>query len=524
MAFCPPLIHFLRSTTILSLLLTVSSRPQAIEADKFIIKEATVDEIHAAFRENKLNSRQLVKFYLRQIQKLNPVLRSVIEVNPEALDQADEADRERKREKRPGELLGLHGIPILVKDNIATKDKLNTTAGSYALLGSAVPRDAGVVERLRKAGAIIIGKASLSEWAHFRSDHAPNGWCARSGKGRNPYNLSADPCGSSSGSAISMAANMAAVSLGTETDGSILCPSSYNSVVGIKPTVGLTSRSGVIPISPRQDTVGPICRTVTDAVRVLDAIVGFDELDEATKKVQEYIPVGGYTRFLRLDGLKGKRLGIVRNPFFNFDDGSLQDLAFKRHFRTLRRMGGLLVDKLEIANIDKILASSSEIIALEAEFKLSLNYYLKELLVSPVRTLADVIAFNNKFAREEMIEEYGQALFTASEATNGIEYKVKQALSQLQELSSKGFEKTMIEYELDAIVTPGSDFSTILAIGGFPGINVPAGYDDDGVPFGICFGGLTGSEPKLIEIAYAFEQATKIRKPPEVHFPKKSFI
>ncbi|GMH28934.1 hypothetical protein Nepgr_030777 [Nepenthes gracilis] len=522
MAFCPPLIHFLRSTTILSLLLTISIRPQAIEADKFITKEATVDEIHAAFRENKLNSKQLVKLL---IQKLNPVL---LEVNPEALDQADQADRERKREKRPGELLGLHGIPILLKDNIATKDKLNTTAGSYALLGSAVPRDAGVVERLRKAGAIIIGKASLSEWSKFRSGRAPNGWCARSGQGRNPYNLSADPCGSSSGSAISMAANMAAVSLGTETDGSILCPSSYNSVVGIKPTVGLTSRSGVIPISPRQDSIGPICRTVADAVRVLDATVGFDELDaEATKKAQEYIPAGGYTRFLRLDGLKGKRLGIVRNPFFNFDNGSLRDLAFKRHFRTLRQMGALLVDKLEIANVDKILSSSSEsseIIALEAEFKLSLNYYLKELLVSPVRTLADVIAFDNKFAGEEMIEEYGQALFTASEATNGIDYKVKQALSQLQELSSKGLEKTMMENELDAIVTPGSGFSTILAIGGFPGINVPAGYDDDGVPFGICFGGLTGSEPKLIEIAYAFEQATKIRKPPEVHFPKKSFI
>ncbi|KAK7836625.1 probable amidase At4g34880 [Quercus suber] len=221
----------------------------------FSIEEATVHDIQLAFKQNQLTSRQLVEFYLKQIHRLNPLLKGVIEVNPEALHLADKADSERKS-KAPGSLSGLHGIPILLKDNIATKDKLNTTAGSYALLGSVVPRDAGVVTKLRKAGAIIIGKASLSEWSQFRSFYVPNGWSGRGGQGKNPYVLSADPCGSSSGSAISVAANLVAVSLGSETDGSIICPSSSNSVVGIKPTIGLTSRSGVVPISPRQDTIG----------------------------------------------------------------------------------------------------------------------------------------------------------------------------------------------------------------------------------------------------------------------------
>ncbi|KAK0581394.1 hypothetical protein LWI29_013221 [Acer saccharum] len=231
-----------------------SSGSLTISSHGFSIREATVAELQLAFKQYKLTSRQLVEFYLGEIHRLNPVLRGVIEVNPDALRLADKADIERKV-KAPSSLLCLHGIPILVKDNIATKDKMNTTAGSFALLGSIVPRNAFVVTKLIEAGAIILGKASLSEWAHFRGA-APSGWCARSGQGKNPYVLSADPCGSSSGSAISVAANMAAVTLGTETDGSILCPSSYNSVVGIKPTVDLTSRDGVIPITPKQDTVG----------------------------------------------------------------------------------------------------------------------------------------------------------------------------------------------------------------------------------------------------------------------------
>ncbi|KAK9286523.1 hypothetical protein L1049_014921 [Liquidambar formosana] len=507
---CSPIL----SSLLLILLAILSSGFHTIDGHRFPIREASVNEIQVAFKQNKLTSRQLVEFYLREIRRLNPVLRGVIEVNPDALYQADVADKERKA-KSPGSLLGLHGIPILLKDNIATKDKMNTTAGSLALLGSVVPRDAGVVMKLRKAGAIILGKASLSEWAYFRSNRAPSGWCARSGQGQNPYVLGADPCGSSSGSAISVAANMAAVSLGTETDGSIICPSSHNSVVGIKPTVGLTSRAGVIPISPRQDTVGPMCRTVLDAVYVLDAIVGFDNNDaETTREASKYIPFGGYKQFLRTDGLKGKRLGLVRNPFFIFPNGSVIKQAFDEHFHTLREGGAVLVDHLQIDNIRALFTSSSEDQALQAEFKLALNAYLKELVASPVRSLADVIAFNKKFSDLEMIEEYGQDLFLASETTNGIGDAEKKALSNLAKLSKDGFEKLMMENKLDAMVTVGGGATSILAIGGFPGISVPAGYDSDGVPFGICFGGLKGSEPKLIEIAYGFEQATKIRKPP----------
>ncbi|KAA8545210.1 hypothetical protein F0562_019901 [Nyssa sinensis] len=477
------------------------------------IKEATVHDIQTAFKQNKLSSRQLVEFYLEQIQQLNPVLRGVIEVNPNALYESDKADRERATAKAPG---WLHGIPILVKDTFATKDKLNTTAGSFALLGSVVPRDAGVVAKLRNAGAIILGKASLSEWSNYRSVGAPQGWSARGGQGKNPYVLSATPCGSSSGSAISVAANMVAVSLGTQTNGSILCPASFNAVVGISPTVGLTSRAGVIPVSPRQDTVGPICRTVSDAVFVLDAIAGFDYNDpKATRKASKYIPPGGYAQFLKVDGLKGKRLGIIREPFFSFVDEAVLPV-FEHHFQTLRQRGAILVDHLEIANIEVILNSSSsgEATALQAELKLSLNAYLKDLVASLVRSLADVIAFNQKFSDLERTEELGQAFFLAAEATNGIGDAEKKALQNLARLNQDGLEKVMTENRLDAIVTAGPGVSTVLAIGGFPGISVPAAYDSDGVPVGICFGGLKGSEPKLIEIAYGFEQATKIRKPP----------
>ncbi|KAL8060229.1 hypothetical protein ABFX02_02G011200 [Erythranthe guttata] len=370
--------------------------------------------------------------------------------------------------------------------------------------------------KLRKAGAIVLGKASLSEWANFRGLNAPDGWSARGGQGKNPYILSANPCGSSSGSAISVASNMVAVSLGTETHGSILCPCSFNAVVGIKPTVGLTSRAGVIPISPRQDTIGPICRTVSDAVHVLDAIVGFDSNDaQATRIGSQYIPYGGYTQFLKVDGLEGKRLGIVRDPFFTFSDKLLEQ-TFQQHLQTLRQNGAILVDNLEIANIDTILNAtlSGEAIALLAEFKISLNTYLKELVASPVRSLAEVIAFNQEFSDVEMIKEFGQEIFLASEATNGIEDLEKKAISSVENLTRNGFEKLMIENKLDALMSVGPSIAPVLAIGGFPGITVPAAYNSKKIPVGISFGGLKGSEPKLIEIAYGFEQATKIRKPP----------
>ncbi|GMP64181.1 hypothetical protein CsSME_00025572 [Camellia sinensis var. sinensis] len=472
---------------------------------EFPIKETSVHEIQIAFKQNKLTSRQLVEFYLTQIESLNPLLRSVIEVNPEALFLADKADRERKAKSLVSQSSLLHGIPILLKDNIATKDKLNTTAGSYALLGSVVARDAGVVAKLRKAGAIVLGKASTTEWAAFRSSEVPNGWCARAGQVVNPYVKSADPCGSSTGSAVSVAANMVTLSLGTETAGSILCPSSFNSVPlplggesgfsngsshGMIQQVGLTSRGGVVPISPRQDTVGPICRTVSDAVYVLDAIVGFDPYDAvATRKASKHIPHGGYVQFLKVDGLRGKRLGITSYPFFGFTNNSDISQAFKLHFNTLRQRGAILVDILDIPNFVPIMNSvfNDQGIALLAEFKLSLNAYLKDLLTSPVRSLADAIAFNKKFSDLEKIGEYGQDLFLKAEKTNGMGELEKKALRNLTEASKYGLQKLMKANMLDALVTPMSyDFlhvSGVLAIGGFPGISVPAGYDHHGRPF-----------------------------------------
>ncbi|KAJ0076861.1 hypothetical protein Patl1_35679 [Pistacia atlantica] len=489
-----------------------------INGHEFPFTETTIQEIQSAFAKKKLTSRQLVDLYMTQIETLNPQLRSVLEVNPDARSQAEKADVERERNEGRRFLGELHGVPLLLKDTIATKDKLNTTAGSFALVGSVVPRDATVVERLRNAGAVILGKTSLTEWYSFRSlGKVPNGWCARGGQAQNPYLPSGNPCGSSSGSAISVATNMVVVSLGSETHGSILCPSDHNSVVGFKPTVGLTSRAGVIPVLPHLDTIGPISRTVSDAVYVLDVIAGFDPRDyEATSEAAKYIPIGGYKQFLNQDGLKGKRLGVVRHPFVNSLNGSTIFIAFERHLNTLRQNGATIVDNLEIADVDVIVnpGRSGELTAMLAGFKISVNDYLKELISSPVRSLADIIAFNQNNEDLEKTEEYGQATFISSEKTSGYGEKERKAFELMEKLSQDGFEKMMAEYELDAMVTPGVGAIPVLAIAGYPGITVPAGYDNNGMPFGICFGGLKGTEPKLIEIAYAFEQATMIRRPP----------
>lgn len=333
---------------------------------------------------------------------------------------------------------------------------------------------------------------------------------------QNPYLVTGDPCGSSSGSAISVAANMVAVSLGTETHSSIICPSDHNSVVGLKPTVGLTSRAGVIPVAPSLDTIGPVTRTVSDAVRVLDVIVGFDPRDyEATQRAAKFIPAGGYKQFLNPNGLKGKILGIVRNPFLKSLNESIFPI-FEHHLNTLRERGATVVDNLEIANINTIVdpSRSGELTLMMAEFKLSLNDYLKDLITSPVWSLADIIAFNKNNPDLEKNKEYGQDTFIAAEKTNGIGEKERKAIELMEKLSQNGFEKLMMENNLDAMVTPGSGATSVLAIGGYPGITVPAGYDINGMPFGICFGGLKDTEIKLIEIAYDFEQATMMRKPP----------
>ncbi|PKA51044.1 Glutamyl-tRNA(Gln) amidotransferase subunit A, chloroplastic/mitochondrial [Apostasia shenzhenica] len=489
--------------------------PQDREQRTFDFEEATIADIQAAFAAGRLTSSQLVSYYLRRISSLNPRLRAVIEVNPDALSEAARTDSQRAAGTAVPS--PLHGIPVLVKDNIATRDKLNTTSGSLALLGSVVPRDAGVVDRLRRAGAIIIGKASMSEWDNFRSLNVPLGWNPRSGEGQNPYPGADGPCGTSSGSAIAVAANMATVSLATDLDGAISCPASMNSVVGLKPTPGLTSRSGIVPISPRLETVGPMGRTVADTAALLDAIAGFDPLDaEKTMAGKQFIPAGGFVKMLNAEGLKGKRLGILRRPFFNFSKGSVEATTFATHFETMTKKGAILVDIVEMKNLEIMIdqLESGEVTALLAEFKLSVNAYLKQLVSSSVRSLADVIEFNKKHSVEERMEEFGQAIFLASERTNGLGEAEKAAISRMEKLSKEGMEDTMKEQKLDAVVYDSCEADHAMAIGGFPIINVPAGYSSSGAPFGIAFAGLKGSDAKLIEIAYAFEQATNVRKLP----------
>ncbi|KAK8966948.1 hypothetical protein KSP40_PGU001241 [Platanthera guangdongensis] len=512
----------------------------------FEFEEATVAGIQAAFKGGSLTSYQLVQHYLNQITALNPKLNAVIEVNPDALAAASQADR--RRSSAGGPIGPFDGIPVLVKDSISTRDKLNTTAGSLALLGSVVPRDAGVIKRLRDAGAVILGKASMSEWDHFRSLLPPQGWSPRGGQGKNPYPGTENPCGTSSGSAIAVAANLVAVSLGTDLDGAISCPAAFNSVVGIKPTVGLTSRSGIMPISPRLDTVGPMARTVADAAALLDVIAGIDPLDKgATEAAAKFIPNGGFLKYLNVEGLNGKRIGILRHPFVDqFLPGSLEEETFAGHFRLMSlpppvppsrfalhlpsqlppppwpslllfwQKGAIVFDNVELKNANIMLnqTESGETITLLAEFKLSLNSYLKDLVSSPVRSLADVIAFNNQNPTEERMKEFGQIIFLASEKTNGIGAAEKNAMSKMVQLRKEGIEDLMKEKSLDALIFSEGSAAHLMALGGYPIVSVPAGYSKSGSPFGISFAGLLGSDAKLIEIAYAFEQATKIRKSP----------
>lgn len=477
-------------------------------ASAFSLEEATIADIQAAFRAGQLTSYLLVRSYLHRIASLNPLLNAVIEINPQALRDARRADSQRSL--RGGFIGGIHGIPVLLKDNIATLDQLNTTAGSFALLGCKVPRDAGVVARLRKAGAIILGKANLSQWANYRSSNSSNGWSSRGGQTKNPYVLSDDPSGSSSGSAVAAAANLVAVTLGSETSGSILAPSSKNAVVGIKPSVGLTSRAGVIPISHHQDTIGPLCRTVADAVAVLEVIVGYDKLDNATWSTSGFIPKLGYQQFLKADGLHGKRVGVLRN-FFSQIPAS-EAYAIEKHLQTMRELGGDVIDNVRISTISDV---SYEKIVLNYDFKQDLNDYLSKLVESPVRSLKEVIQFNIKHASEEELNVYDQDRFYKSEATTGFQSKIyRNAVKMEKLLTKKGIDKVMETNKLDAVIAPTmSSILPVAAIAGYPGIGVPAGYTN-GVPFGIVFVGKKGSEPILIQIAYAFEQATRLRKPP----------
>ena len=491
------------------------------------LEEATIHDLQAAMASGQLTSQRLTEMYSERIAKLDqsgPMLRSVIEVNPDALDIARQLDEERQTRGIRGPL---HGIPILLKDNIATLDKMQTTAGSLALVGSRPPHDAFVAQKLREAGAVLLGKANLSEWANWRSTTSSSGWSARGGQTRNPYVLDRTACGSSSGSAVAIAANLAAASLGTETDGSIICPATSNGLVGIKPTVGLTSRAGVIPISHSQDTVGPFGRTVTDAAIVLGAIVGVDAHDAVTQASTGKF-YNDYTQFLDVQGLRGARIGVARQTYFGYNSKS--DAIAEAAIGILRSLGAEIIDPANIPTSEQMASSDTELTVLLHEFKANLNAYLATLTDTAIHSLADLIAFNEIHAAEEM-PYFGQELFVKSQETASLEdSRYLAALADNHRLArQEGIDAVLNEYTLDALVMPSGGPSWCIdlitgdhtiggseqaaALAGYPLISVPAGFTFD-LPVGITFLGRAYSEPTLIKFAYAFEQATKVRRVP----------
>lgn len=492
---------------------------------EFELDELTIAGLQAGMKSGKFTSRSLVRKYLDRIDDIDkhgPAVNAVIEVNPDALAIAESMDRERKDGKIRGPL---HGIPILIKDNIDTADRMMTTAGSLALLGSRPLQDSFVAKKLRDAGAVILGKTNLSEWANIRSNHSSSGWSGRGGQTRNPYALDRNPCGSSSGSGAAAAANLSAAAIGTETDGSVVCPSSANSLVGIKPTVGLVSRFGIIPIAHSQDTAGPMTRTVADAAILLGALTGIDSNDAITK-TSAGKSFTDYTRFLDRDGLKGARLGIVRK---NFGFNDQVDKLMEERIGELKKLGAVVVDPADIPTSGKF--DDTELEVLLYELKADLNAYLKRLgSSSSVHSLKEVIEFNEKNRDKEM-PYFGQDLFIKAEAKGPLtDKKYLQAIGKNQLLSrTQGIDFVIRKHRLDALIAPtggpawptdwinGDHFtggySSASAVAGYPHITVPAGYVF-GLPVGISFFGPAWSEPALIKFAYAFEQATKARRPP----------
>jgi amidase len=493
----------------------------------FDVQEKTITELQAALQAGRLTSHQLTEIYIQRIDNVNqrgPAIKAILEINPDALKIAAQLDQECHTQ---GPRSILHGIPILIKDNIATADHMQTTAGSLALLGSRPARDAFVVQKLREAGAVILGKTNLSEWANFRSDYSCSGWSGRGGQSLNPYVLDRSPSGSSSGSATAVAANLAAATLGTETNGSIVSPASANGVVGIKPTVGLTSRSGVIPIAHSQDSIGPICRTVADAAIVLGALVGIDPRDRATQTGSNTFYTD-YTRFLDPTSLRGARIGVPRQIYFGYSPAA--DAIAEKAIRQLEALGAVIVDPADIPTASQIASADSSLTVLLYEFKADLNAYLANLTSTQVRSLTDIIAFNNQHADREQ-PFFGQDLLLQADATSDLnDSQYLQALAENLHLSRQaGIDAVMDRYNLDALVAPTDSPAVLIdlingdhslgscsqpaALAGYPIITVPAGYAF-GLPVGISFFGRAFSEPTLIKLAYAFEQATKVRYPP----------
>ncbi len=490
-------------------------------------REQSIAQLQELLRSGATTSHQLTQQYLDRIAELDlrgPSLRAVLETNPEALAIADRMDAERKS----GHVRGpLHGIPILVKDNIDTADRMTTTAGSSALAGSIAVRDAHVVERLRTAGAIVLGKTNLSEWANFRSTHASSGWSGRGGQARNPYALDRSPSGSSSGSAIAAAASYCAAAVGTETDGSITSPAAVCSLVGLKPTVGLVSRSGIIPISHTQDTAGPMARTVADAAALLSALAGRDPRDAATQR-SPVAATEDYTKYLVANGLNGARIGVARQRYTGYSVAA--DAALERALLALRDQGAVIVDPADIATAGKF--DDAEYEVLLYEFKADLQAYLASLPAGArARTLDDLIAFNRAHAAEEM-PYFGQEIFEQSAKKGSLTSAgYRKALAACGTLArAQGLDATFTKHRLDAIVAPtqgapalidlvngdpggGGSSTSPCAVAGYPAITVPMGYTH-GLPLGLTFMGRAWSEPVLLRLAFAYEQATHHRVAP----------
>jgi amidase len=497
-------------------------------AKRFAFEEATIADLRQRMRSGEISATTLAEAYLARIEEIDGkcktmgcadqiALNSVIEVNPEAHAIAESVDQKNDAGAP------LHGVPVLIKDN--TADRMQTTAGSLALIGSTPPQDSTVARKLREAGAVILGKTNLSEWANIRSSHSTSGWSGRGGLTKNPYALDRNPCGSSSGSGAAVSAHLCTVAVGTETDGSVVCPSSANGIVGIKPTLGLISRAGIIPIAHSQDTAGPMARTVRDAALVLGVLAGSDPRDPATADADRR-KQADYTQFLDPNGLRGARIGVARK-YFGFSDSV--DALMNNLLDEMKRAGAVIIDPADLESHGKF--DDTELLVLLYELKADLNTYLASRPKAQVRSLADVIAFNEKNKDKEM-PYFGQDLFIKAQEKGPLTDKAYvDALANNHKLSrAQGIDALMDKFHLDAIVAPtggpawltdlvngdhaAGGSSNAAAVAGYPNINVPAGFIF-GLPVGISFFGRAWSEPTLLKIAYGFEQLVKARKPPQ---------
>ncbi len=484
--------------------------------------EASIAELHDHLQRGELSSEELVNWYLERIENIDragPKLNSIIEINPDALSIARALDREWKASGPRGPM---HGIPVVLKANIDTADQMYTSAGSLALAEHVPPQDAFIVKRLRDAGAVIIGKANLSEWANFRSSRSSSGWSSVGGQTLNPYDTRRTPCGSSSGSAVSVAANLTAVAIGTETDGSIICPAGINGVVGIKPTLGLLSRGGIIPIAHSQDTAGPLARSVRDAAILLTAMTGTDPDDPATRDAEIHFD---YSANLTADALDGKRIGVIRSWYGEGKHPGV-DTIYQSSIDALREAGATIIDQLEVEAGEMY---DAEYEVLLYEFRAGLNRYLQES-DAPIQSLAGLIDYNNEFAHRVM-PVFAQDIFLLAEAKGPLsDAAYLKALETSRGIAQSALDGLLEEHQLDALISPsngpawmidhvnGDTFSigssSLAAISGYPSITVPAGFVA-GLPIGLSFTGKPWNEKQLIEIAYAFEQTTEVRKPPE---------